>query len=446
MAHGSGASDALAAAIHPIRWEPGDYDGLLEQIGDSRVVLLGESTHGTHEFYRERSRITRRLIQESGFTTLAVEADWPDAYRVNRFVRHMSDDRVAEEALADFRRFPLWMWRNSEVAELVDWLRAYNGQLPRGTPRVGVYGLDLYSLYTSIDAVLGYLREVDPLAAEQARYRYGCFGHFGEDSQAYGYAASVDVSRSCEDEAVRQLLELQRRAAELASRDGRIPEDEYFYAEQNARLVRNAEQYYRTMFQGRVSSWNLRDSHMAETLDALVHHFDERGQKTKVVVWEHNSHVGDARATEMGERGEWNLGQLARETYGREAFLVGFSTYAGTVAAADDWGEPARLKRVLPALDGSYEARFHEIGTPSFLVPLRGGGAAADALVEPRLQRAIGVIYRPRTERVSHYFRTQLPNQFDAMLHFDETIAVDPLDRTPGFPERDAPETYPFTV
>jgi erythromycin esterase-like protein len=436
----------LTQQTREVRWEPGDYDHLLDTIGDSRVVLLGEATHGTHEFYRERARITRQLIQEKGFTTVAVEADWPDAYRVNRYVRGMSDDTAADDALADFQRFPLWMWRNTDVVDLVDWLHAYNRQVPTTRRRVGFYGLDLYSLYSSIDAVLNYLREVDPDAAEQARYRYGCFGHFGEDSQAYGYAASIDVSRSCEDEAVRQLVELQRRAADLAARDGRIPEDEFFFAEQNARLVKNAEQYYRTMFHGRVSSWNLRDSHMAETLNALVDHFDREDHPSKVVVWEHNSHIGDARATEMGSRGEWNLGQLARENYGRDSFLVGFSTFTGTVAAADNWNEPVQLKRVRPALPGSYEEIFHQLEYPNFLLPLRDGGSAASALMEPRLQRAIGVIYRPQTERASHYFHARLPQQFDAVLHFDETVAVQPLDRVPGWETGDAPDTYPFTL
>jgi erythromycin esterase-like protein len=429
-----------------VRWHPGDYDHLLGMIGESRIVMLGEATHGTHEFYRERARITQQLIQEKGFTIVAVEADWPDAYRVNRYVRGMSDDTATDGALADFQRFPLWMWRNTDVADLVDWLHAYNQQLPTTERRVGFYGLDLYSLYSSIDAVLNFLREVDPDAAEQASYRYGCFGHFGEDSQAYGYAASIDVSRSCEDEAVRQLIELQRRAADLASRDGRIPEDEFFFAEQNARLVKNAEEYYRTMFHGRVSSWNLRDSHMAETLNALVNHFDREDHPSKVVVWEHNSHIGDARATEMGGRGEWNLGQLAREKYGRDSYLVGFSTFTGTVAAADNWNEPAQLKRVRPALPGSYEEIFHQLEYPNFLLPLRDGGSAAAALMEPRLQRAIGVIYRPQTERASHYFHARLPQQFDAVLHFDETVAVQPLDRGSGWETGDAPDTYPFTL
>jgi erythromycin esterase-like protein len=445
-ASASAVVDALRASVQPLRGESGDYDRLLELVGDARVVLLGEATHGTHEFYRERAVLTRRLIEEKGFTTVAVEADWPDAYRVNRYVRGMSDDASPEEALGDFRRFPLWMWRNREVVELVRWLRAHNDARPRGAPRVGFYGLDLYSLFTSIEAVLAYLEEVDPEAARRARERYACFEHFGEDTQAYGYAAGLGLSASCENAAVQQLVELQRRAAELASRDGRIPEDEFFFAEQNARLVKNAEQYYRTMFRGRVSSWNLRDSHMAETLHALIEYFDRKGLRTKVVVWEHNSHIGDARATEMGEQGEWNVGQLARERYGDGAFLVGFSTHHGTVAAASNWDEPVQLKRVRPALAGSYEALFHELEIPNFLLPLRHGGPVVDALRQPRLQRAIGVIYRPQTERISHYFHARLPAQFDALLHFDETRAVTPLDHASGWETGEAPETFPFSL
>jgi erythromycin esterase-like protein len=445
-----GTNTALVERIRrsaiPLHGSASDYDSLMDLVGDTRVVLLGESTHGTHEFYRERARITRRLIEEKGFTTVAVEADWPDAYRVNRYVRGMSDDDDAAAALGDVGRFPLWMWRNTDVVALVNWLRSYNDGLPSGKPKVGFYGLDLYSLYSSIEAVLSYLEEADPEGAKRARYRYGCFEHFGEDSQAYGYAASIGVSQSCEDEAVQQLLELQRRAAELAQRDGRIPEDEFFFAEQNARLVKNAEEYYRTMFGGRVSSWNLRDGHMAETLEALIAHFDRKGQRAKVVVWEHNSHIGDARATEMGERGELNVGQLARQRFGADAVLVGFTTATGTVAAADNWDEPPQLKRVRPPLQNSYELFFHEAGVPDFLLPLRGAGDLADALRTPRLERAIGVIYRPETERLSHYFQARLADQFDAVIHLDDTSAVQPLERATGWEVRDAPETYPFNV
>jgi erythromycin esterase-like protein len=315
------------------------------------------------------------------------------------------------------------------VRAFVDWLRVHNAALPPRAPQVGFYGLDLYSLYTSIAAVLDYLLKIDPEAARRARYRYGCFEHFGEDSQAYGYAASFDLTKSCEDEAVRQLLELQRRAAEYARRDGRVAADEFFYAEQNARLVKNAEEYYRAMFRGRVSSWNLRDRHMTETLEALVAHLERQGARAKVVVWEHNSHLGDARATELGEGGELNVGQLVRERYEREAVLVGFTTYQGTVAAASEWDGPAERKRVCPALAESYEALFHTVGVPHFLLCLRGAGTAADALRPVRLERAIGVIYRPETERLSHYFFARLPEQFDAVIHWDETAAVVPLER-----------------
>jgi erythromycin esterase-like protein len=382
------------------------------------------------------------LIEEKGFGAVAVEADWPDAYRINRWVRGVSDDRSALEALDGFERFPRWMWRNRDVLEFVDWLQGHNESQPQDQ-RTGFYGLDLYSLFASMQEVVRFLDQVDPEAARRARYRYSCFDAFGEDTQAYGYAAEFDLSRSCEDQAVEQLVELQRRAAELAQRDGRIPEDEIFYAEQNARLVKNAEMYYRTMFRGRVSSWNLRDRHMAETLEALLAHFERKGRPTRIVVWEHNSHIGDARATSMGDMGEWNVGQLARERFGNEAVLVGFSTYIGTVTAASDWDAPAERKRVRPGLPGSFEALFHGVGIPDFLLKMRGDAAVAQALRDVRLERAIGVIYQPRTERVSHYFEARLPEQFDAVLHFDVTQAVEPLDRTAGWDMGEPPETFP---
>jgi erythromycin esterase-like protein len=437
-------AEAIRRAAHPLAGHAGDYDALLELVGDARVVLLGEASHGTHEFYHERARITRRLIEEKGFTTVAVEADWPDAYRVNRFVRGVGDDASASDALGGFRRFPTWMWRNTDVLDFVAWLREYNGALPSGAARVGFYGLDLYSLFGSIEAVIRYLDDVDPEAGQRARQRYSCFDHFGEDSQAYGYAAELGVTPSCEDAAVQQLIDLQRRAGELAGRDGRIPEDEFFFAEQNARLVRNAEEYYRSMFRGRVSSWNLRDRHMAETLDALVRHFQAKGEAAKVVVWEHNSHIGDARATEMGDQGEWNVGQLARERYGDSAVLVGFTTHSGTVTAASDWDAPTERKRVRPGMTGSYEALFHGVGIPDFLLPLRGDPDLADALRPARLERAIGVIYRPETERLSHYFNANLADQFDAVIHLDRTRAVEPLEPTEEWHAgEDAPPTFP---
>ncbi|HTE17511.1 MAG TPA: erythromycin esterase family protein [Armatimonadota bacterium] len=441
----SGLIEALRARVHPLSGADSDYDPLLDLIGDARFVLLGEASHGTHEFYAERARITQRLIREKGFNAVAVEADWPDAYRVNCHVRG-AGAATAVEALEGFQRFPAWMWRNHEVVRFIDWLRAHNEALSPDAARVGFYGIDLYSLHTSVQEVLAYLDRVDPEAAQRAHYRYGCFDHFGEDSQAYGYAASFGLSQSCEEGVVTQLTELRRRAGEYAARDGRMAADEYFYAEQNARLVKNAEQYYRSMFGGRVSSWNLRDRHMAETLDHLVAHLQRDGAPAKVVVWAHNSHLGDARATEMGEGGELNIGQLVRERYGQAAVLVGFSTYTGTVTAASDWGGPAERKAVRPGMEGSYEALFHAVGVPRFLLPLREGGEVAERLRRRRLERAIGVIYHPRTERQSHYFHARLPDQFDAVLHFDQTRAVEPLERVATQDTGEPPETFPSGV
>jgi erythromycin esterase-like protein len=435
------APATLRDVVLPLTGAAGDYDALLDLIGDSRIVLLGEASHGTHEFYRERARITRRLIEEKHFGAVAVEADWPDAYRVNRWVRGVGEDSSARSALDGFQRFPRWMWRNRDVLEFVEWLHQHN-RLQSSQKRVGFYGLDLYSLFSSIEAVIGFLDQVDPEAARRARYRYGCFEHFAEDTQAYGYAAEFGLTRSCEDQAVQQLVDLQRRAADLSRRDGKLPEDEFFYAEQNARLVKNAEEYYRTMFRGRVSSWNLRDRHMAETLEALVAHLDEKVGRSKVIVWEHNSHIGDARATAMGDAGEWNVGQLSRERFGDDAVLIGFSTYTGTVTAASDWDAPAQRKQVRPGMPGSWEALFHDVGLPDFLLLLRGQ-ESMEAWDQIRLERAIGVIYRPETERVSHYFEARLPLQFDAIIHFDRTRAVEPLDHSPGWDTGESPETYP---
>jgi erythromycin esterase-like protein len=439
-------TNVVQEAAHPIEGTARDYDPLLSLIGEARFCLLGEATHGTHEFYRERAEITKRLIKEKGFTAVAVEADWPDAFRVNRYVRGLGDDKDANEALGGFQRFPTWMWRNTVVLDFVEWLRQYNASLPPNAARVGFYGLDLYSLYTSIESVLSYLNKVDPDAAKRARYRYSCFEHFAEDTQAYGYAANYGITESCEKEVIDQLVELRRRAADYASRDGRVAQDEFFFAEQNARLVLNAERYYRTMFRGRVESWNLRDGHMAETLDALVTHLNEQGQPAKVAVWEHNSHLGDARATYMANHGELNVGQLVRQRYGSEAVLVGFTTYTGTVTAASDWDGPAERKRVRPALASSYEASFHEIDTAKFVLPLRDSRQVSIALRGPRLERAIGVIYLPQTERQSHYFDARLSDQFDAVIHFDETQALEPLERYALWETGEPPETFPTGV
>jgi erythromycin esterase-like protein/predicted phosphoribosyltransferase len=424
--------------VRPLGGASSDYDPLMVRAAGARFVLLGEASHGTHEFYRERAAITKRLIAGAGFTGVAVEADWPDAWRVNRFVQGRSDDETAEEALGDFRRFPGWMWRNTEVEEFVGWLREWNDGMAPGTPPVGFYGLDLYSLHRSMEAVIEFLEEVDPEAALRAIQRYSCFDHFGRDPQVYGYETGLGGAEPCEQRAVEQLLELQDRAAELIRKADR-DEDAHFFTEQNARLVVNAEQYYRAAFRGGYESWNLRDSHMAQTLYELADHLERRAGAPRLVVWAHNSHLGDARATEMGQAGELNLGQLVRERSGGDALLVGFSTHHGTVTAASDWNAPAERKRVIPALGGSWEERFHEHGVPRFLVD-------TGALPGRRLERAIGVIYRPETERFSHYFHAQLADQFDALIHIDETSALEPLEPTSEWVAAELPETYPHGV
>jgi len=435
--------EAIAESAHRLPGASDDYEPLFRLIGNARFVLLGEATHGTHDFYAERARITRALIERFGFSAVAVEADWPDAYRVNRYVRGQTADRNGRDALGGFARFPTWMWRNTDVLTFVEWLRTYNDVQRRH--KIGFYGLDLYSLYTSIDAVLRYLQQADPEAARLARKRYACFDHFDRDSERYAYAAGFGASQSCQDEVVAQLAEMLRRGTAAIEQTAEGATDEHFYALQNARLVKNAEEYYRTMFRGRVSSWNLRDRHMAQTLEALDAHLSQDRQ-AKIVIWEHNSHVGDARATQMGAIGEWTLGQLVRERNDAESVLIGFTTHHGTVIAASDWGGSAERKRVRPALPESYEDLFHRAGIERFLLPLRGDNPAARGLRAARLQRAIGVIYLPETERASHYFNATLPGQFDAVIHCDQTIALEPLepvDKMVQAPSHEAPEAYP---
>ncbi|VTU33429.1 Erythromycin esterase [Variovorax sp. PBS-H4] len=415
-----GAIRAIRAAACPLGTSPHCHAALLFAVADARFVLLGEASHGTDDFYRERAAITKRLIEEKAFDAVAVEADWPDALRVDRFVRGLSDDSSALQALGDFQRFPAWMWRNPPVREFVDWLRAFNqGRAPE--QRVGFYGIDLYSLYTSIESVLEYLDRVDPEAARRARSRYGCFDHFAEDTQAYGHAAAFGLSASCEDAAVAQLMELREKKVHAGV-------DAHFHAEQNARLVRNAEHYYRTMFKGRVASWNLRDQHMAQTLEALDAHLSaRRSRPARIAVWAHNSHLGDARATEMANIGELNVGQLMRERYGGQCFNVGFTTASGEVMAASAWDGDAERKRINPPLAGSIEALLHETGLGRFALILRNHQVLAEALRDARLQRAIGVIYAPATERQSHYFEARVAEQFDALVHLDQTSALESL-------------------
>ena len=391
-----------------------DCDELLDAVDEgARFVLLGEATHGTHEFYELRASLTRRLIAERGFRAVAVEADWPAAARVNAYVRGTGADENAIAALGDFQRFPRWMWRNEVIVELVDWMR-------RHSEGAGFYGLDLYSLRESMMAVVDYLDRVDPEAAERARSRYSCFDHY--DEQAYGRATAYGDKEPCEDEVIAQLRELRVRAAELASRDGSTARDAQFFAEQNAQLAADAERYYRAMFRGRASTWNLRDTHMADTLDRLDAHVEGAG----IVVWAHNSHVGDARATSMGlQRGELNLGQLARERHGDAVCIVGFTTHAGTVTAARDWDSPAERRVIRPSMPGSIERLLHDSGIERGMLDLRDG----QLLDEELWQRMIGVVYRPETERFSHHLEARAAQQFDLLVHVDATRALLPLER-----------------
>lgn len=426
---------------------PADLDTL---IGDARIVLIGEASHGTHEFYQARADITRWLIEHRDFTAVAAEADWPDAYRVNQIVRGQGEDRNANEALSGFKRFPSWMWRNVVVRDFVEWLSAHNAaRRARTMTQTGFYGLDLYSLHRSKEAVIDYLDTVDHVAAARARQRYACFElASGDDGQAYGYAAAFGAGESCERQAISQLVELQRSRLAFMRHGGTEAEDDLFCAVRNAATVRDAEQYYRAMFGSRVDSWNLRDTHMAETLDALLAHLDGQQDQiggARIIVWAHNSHVGDARATEVGADGQHTLGQLVRERYGATTRLIGFTTYCGTVTAASEWGGKAERKDVRPGLPGSIEELLHETGESSMLIPTaqRHPSEAAESLDAVRLHRAIGVIYRPETERQSHYFRVRPSDQYDAVIHLDFTRALEPLEPTSEWIAGWTPETYP---
>jgi protein-L-isoaspartate(D-aspartate) O-methyltransferase len=421
IARAAEAFDAIDAA---------DLEPLLARIGEARAVLLGEATHGTSEFYRMRAHITRALIERKGFSLVAVEADWPDAARIDHYVRHRETPPAEWKA---FTRFPEWMWRNSEVEGFVEWLRQHNAARPYAE-RAAFHGLDLYSLYTSIGAVLEYLDGVDADAARIARSRYGCLTPWQSDPAAYGRMAISGRYRDCESDVAAMLTDLMRRRADYAADDG----ERFADAMHNARVVSNAERYYRIMYYGSAESWNLRDQHMFDTLDQLLR---ARGPAARAVVWEHNSHVGDARYTEMSARGEHNVGQLCRERYGDAAYIVGFGTDHGTVAAADDWDEPMRVKDVRASHPESYERQCHESGVASFLLPLAADEALQRELLAPRLERAIGVIYRPETELASHYFQAVLPRQFDEFCWFDRTSAVRPLETARL---RGMPETYPF--
>ncbi len=416
-----------------------DLNPLLQRIGDARMVLLGEASHGTSEFYRMRARITRELITRQGFNVIGLEADWPDMSQVDQQVRGWQGAPLRSPA---FLRFPTWMWRNSEMQQFVHWLARHNQGIEALSDRVSIHGLDLYSLYNSIGSVLDYLDRVDPQAATVARIRYGCFSPWEKDPATYGRAAITGQMKDCEKEVVTTLESLLQQRMDYRQQDG----EAFFDAAHNARVVQNAEKYYRVMYQGSRESWNLRDRHMFDTLQALLAH---RGEDAKIVVWAHNSHVGNASATEMGLRGEYNIGQLVRQEYGDAAYLIGFGTDHGTVAAASNWDDPVEFKSVRPSHADSYERLCHETDMSAFLLPLTAreqpntNTEVHDALYEPHLERAIGVIYRPETEILSHYFQACLPMQFDEYIWFDETQAVDPLP-VPEHENVELPDTYPF--
>jgi erythromycin esterase-like protein len=430
----SGLVEVLRDAAEPLP-HPGkaaEFGAFFDRYGDARVVLLGEATHGTSEFYRARAAITRHLVQHHGFNILALEADWPDAGRIDDYVRHAAPRPRRGDV---FARFPTWMWRNVEMLEFADWLRGHNAQLPPAD-RVSVHGLDVYSLSESIHAVIGYLDSIDAAEGARARRRYGCLTPWQDEPARYGHAVMHGHRPDCEDSVVRQLMALLDSRLKYIAADG----ERWFDAFQNARIVRAAERYYRAMYRSSTDSWNLRDRHMFDTLQALLNH---RGDGGKAIVWAHNSHVGNAAATGMGWRGEFNIGELCRRAYGEEAVLIGFGTDIGTVAAADDWGADMRVMTVRPARADSHEHAFRLAGIARSLTDWRGPGrrALADRLRKPLLERAIGVVYRPETERSSHYFEAMLAEQFDAWVWFEQTQAVTPLghERPHG-----APETWPF--
>ena len=417
--------DAIRSQATLLRGDLGDYDDVVARAGQSHCVLLGEATHGTDEFYRMRAEISRRLIEEKHFDAVAVEGDWPDCHRLNRYVRGDGEDASARQSMGDFLRFPRWMWRNTVVLDFVEWLRAHNASRPREA-QAGFYGMDMYSMYRSADAVVEYLDDVDHEQAMLARHQYAALDHV-RDPQRYGYEAVAGLRPDCSAAVRQRLVQLMRRAEDYRKRDDPDAADAYFFAERNAYVVANAEKYYRAMFGSRAISWNLRDAHMTQTLLALQKHLQAQGREGRVIVWAHNSHIGDARATEMSLAGEYNLGQLVRQNMPTDStFLIGFTTYTGTVMAAREWGGEAESRPVRPAVAGSCEHLFRDTGLEAFYLPLQGD--VATQLEPPLLERAIGVLYLPETERTSHYFRACVPAQFDALFHLDETHAIEPLD------------------
>jgi erythromycin esterase-like protein len=432
--------DNLSKIILPFTTLPEDYSPLLADIGDAHLVLIGEASHGTHEFYKIRAEISKRLIEEKGFQAIAIEGDWPEVYNINTYIKGKDPSIDEYKALASFERFPSWMWCNYDVLKCIRWLRAYNDRLPTHLVKVGMYGLDLYSLHASISIVIQYLEKNDPEAAKRARERYQCLQEYGDEPTHYAYAVEKGLVPGCKEKVYSQLVELLQMEMRKWQEIG-IDQEELLFLIQNAKIVVNAEAYYGALLKGPEVTWNLRDRHMMDTLESLRLYYQHiLGIPPKIIIWAHNSHVGDARATQSAQRGEINIGQLAREKYKHDCYLIGFSTYTGEVTAASTWGGITQRKKVRPALQGSYEHAFRQLKAPNFLLFLN----EESPLQQPRLQRAIGVIYRPETERMSHYYYSYLLQQFDALIHIDITSAVTPLYETHAWEKGELPETFPF--
>ncbi|MFC4531208.1 erythromycin esterase family protein [Sphaerisporangium dianthi] len=436
---------AIRAEAVPVGNDAPPPEVLFDLVGDARFVLIGGASHGTHEFYAARAALTRRLIEERDFRAVAVQADWPDAYRVNRYVLGRGRDATADEALGDFQRFPAWMWRNVVVLDFVNWLREHNDGVMTGLAgQTGFYGLDVHGAHRSMQQIVAALAESDPAAAARAREGYACFDHLGPEDRPYGFSPACGAEAGGEETLIARLVDLRRGAMSSAREEGPLPEDELFYAQLNAAAMQNADEHYRSLLCGRISAWNHRDRHMTDTLDALAEHLGRRhGAPAKIVIWCHDAHAGDARATEASCRGEVNLGMLVRERHGGDCRSIGMTTYTGTVTAADEWGGRPDRKWLRPALSDSVEELFHEVGEKRFLTWFAAAPRSADVLRSARLQRMIAAVYRPRSERRCHYFRARLCDEFDAVLHIDETRAVEPLDRTPRWDLGQLPRTYP---
>ncbi|MCD6045244.1 MAG: Protein-L-isoaspartate O-methyltransferase [Gammaproteobacteria bacterium] len=421
------------------------YPVLADLIGDARIVLLGEASHGTLEFYQTRMALSQYLIQKKGFQAIAIEGNWTSVYPIHRYCQGQGRAEDAIKTLMHFKRFPAWMWCNRAMLPFIQQLRHYNEHCTHPSDKVSFYGLDLYCLHESAQAVIDYLQQYNPIAAKKATERYACFDHAHTDPELYSYLTEKCLRKSCLHEVTLQLLETYRILYQNLNLEMDLSEKEkQFYITQNARVVKNAEQYYRAMFEPYHVTWNIRDQHMADTLHNILSHVETLTNKpAKIIIWAHNSHVGDARATEMTERKEINLGQLVKERFNMNSFSLGFSTAIGTVTAARGWNGRTEYKSINPPIQGSYEWFFHQLKEKNFLLNLRKEDALTHLLQSPQLQRAIGVVYRPETERLSHYYFSHLPYQFDALIHFDKTHALKPLNHQIQYPTEELPETYP---